>query len=309
MFVTELKNSELSLKEEFIEILPKYCSACESPLEINLTLTELKCSNPNCTDKIVMRIRKICEAYGIKHFGESSIEKWVEAEDIVNPLELFNVYDGKLLRGISPTLSDKVVPQILASRSVRLWEFLANAQLPYIQSIAKTLLKGYDSLEAFYEDLEDGGVDFIQRLLGIADQYDDYGNEIASIQAVKIYTSLVDYKEELLIGVSYMDIIQENTAVKEFIIVASDEVGGDFSTKRQFYDFIKQRYAGKAVFTIGSSVTKKTDIVIWKGFDGTPARLTTKVKRTYELYEKGVEIQGYTANEFISAFDEAFHIN
>ena len=309
MFVTELKNSELSLKEEFIEILPKYCSACESPLEINLTLTELKCSNPNCTDKIVMRIRKICEAYGIKHFGESSIEKWVEAEDIVNPLELFNVYDGKLLRGISPTLSDKVVPQILASRSVRLWEFLANAQLPYIQSIAKTLLKGYDSLEAFYEDLEDGGVDFIQRLLGIADQYDDYGNEIASIQAVKIYTSLVDYKEELLIGVSYMDIIQENTAVKEFIIVASDEVGGDFATKRQFYDFIKQRYAGKAVFTIGSSVTKKTDIVIWKGFDGTPARLTTKVKRTYELYEKGVEIQGYTANEFISAFDEAFHIN
>ena len=309
MFVTELKNSELSLKEEFIEILPKYCSACESPLEINLTLTELKCSNPNCTDKIVMRIRKICEAYGIKHFGESSIEKWVEAEDIVNPLELFNVYDGKLLGGISPTLSDKVVPQILASRSVRLWEFLANAQLPYIQSIAKTLLKGYDSLEAFYEDLEDGGVDFIQRLLGIADQYDDYGNEIASIQAVKIYTSLVDYKEELLSGVSYMDIIQENTAVKEFIIVASDEVGGDFSTKRQFYDFIKQRYAGKAVFTIGSSVTKKTDIVIWKGFDGTPARLTTKVKRTYELYEKGVEIQGYTANEFISAFDEAFHIN
>lgn len=309
MFVTELKNSELSLKEEFIEILPKYCSACESPLEINLTLTELKCSNPNCTDKIVMRIRKICEAYGIKHFGESSIEKWVEAEDIVNPLELFNVYDGKLLEGISPTLSDKVVPQILASRSVRLWEFLANAQLPYIQSIAKTLLKGYDSLEAFYEDLEDGGVDFIQRLLGIADQYDDYGNEIASIQAVKIYTSLVDYKEELLSGVSYMDIIQENTAVKEFIIVASDEVGGDFATKRQFYDFIKQRYAGKAVFTLGSSVTKKTDIVIWKGFDGTPARLTTKVKRTYELYEKGVEIQGYTANEFISAFDEAFHIN
>ena len=63
------------------------------------------------------------------------------------------------------------------------------------------------------------------------------------------------------------------------------------------------------MFTIGSSVTKKTDIVIWKGFDGTPARLTTKVKRTYELYEKGVEIQGYTANEFISAFDEAFHIN
>lgn len=309
MFVTELKNSELSLKEEFIEILPKYCSACESPLEINLTLTELKCSNPNCTDKIVMRIRKICEAYGIKHFGESSIEKWVEAEDIVNPLELFNVYDGKLLGGISPTLSDKVVPQILASRSVRLWEFLANAQLPYIQSIAKTLLKGYDSLEKFYENLEDGGVDFIQRLLGIADQYDDYGNEIASIQAVKIYTSLVDYKEELLSGVSYMDIIQENNNVKEFIIVASDEVGGDFATKRQFYDFIKQRYAGKAVFTIGSSVTKKTDIVIWKGFDGTPARLTTKVKRTYELYEKGVEIQGYTANEFISAFDEAFHIN
>ena len=96
--------------------------------------------------------------------------------------------------------------------------------------------------------------------------------------------------------------------MREFLIVASDEVGGDFKTKREFYNFIKQRYSGLADFTIGSSVTKKTDIVVWKGFDGTPARKTTKVKRAYELNEQGVPIQGYTAQEFIQAFDEAFGI-
>lgn len=307
VLVNELRNSEigLTLDSRFFDVLPVECEACGSPYNINLALTELSCINPSCPDKIVMRIRKICEAYGIKYFGESSIEKWTEAEDVVNPLSLFNVREGSLLGGISQTMSDKIVPQILASKSMKLWEFVANAQLPYIQTSAKTLLEGYSSLDDFYSDLEDGGVEFVQSRLGIADQYDSYGNPVVSVQALKVFTSLEDYKDELLEGAEYVTFL-DNSNVREFIIVASDEVGGDFKTKREFYNFIKQRYSGLVDFTIGTSVTKKTNIVVWKGFDGTPARHTSKVKRTYELHEQGHPIQGYTAPEFIEAFDEAF---
>lgn len=307
VLVRDLEFSELgsSLDPRFFEVVPQFCESCESPLDMNMALTELKCINPMCTGKLVMRVRKLCEALGIKHFGESSIEKWVDENGIVSPLQLYNIEDGMLLNGISDSLADKLLPQISAVKTMKLWEFVANAQLPYIQMSAKKLLEGYSSLEDFFRDMTDGGVDFIQTRLGIGDQYDDFGNPIVSTMAAKVFTSLLESQEELLEAINYIK-LEDESNVREFIIVASDEVGNGFSTKREFYNYIKQRYAGLATFTIGSSVTKKTNVVIWKGFDGTPARETSKVKRTYELHDQGVPIQGYTAAEFIEAFDKLF---
>lgn len=307
VLVKDLEFSELgsSLDPRFFEVVPQFCDSCESPLDMNMALTELKCINPMCTGKLVMRVRKLCEAVGIKHFGESSIEKWVDENGIVSPLQLYNIEDGMLLNGISDSLADKLLPQISAVKTMKLWEFVANAQLPYIQMSAKKLLEGYSNLEDFFSDMTDGGVDFIQTRLGIGDQYDDLGNPIVSTMATKVFTSLLESQEELLEAINYIT-LEDESNVQEFIIVASDEVGNGFSTKREFYNYIKQRYAGLATFTIGSSVTKKTNIVIWKGFDGTPARETSKVKRTYELHNQGVQIQGYTAAEFIEAFDKHF---
>lgn len=307
VLVKDLEFSELgsSLDPRFFEVVPQFCDSCESPLDMNMALTELKCINPMCTGKLIMRVRKLCEALGIKHFGESSIDKWVDENGIVSPLQLYNIEDGMLLNGISDSLADKLLPQISAVKTMKLWEFVANAQLPYIQMSAKKLLEGYSSLEDFFSDMTDGGVEFIQTRLGIGDQYDDLGNPIVSTMASKVFTSLLESQEELLEAINYIT-LEDESNVQEFIIVASDEVGSGFSTKREFYNYIKQRYAGLATFTIGSSVTKKTNIVIWKGFDGTPARETSKVKRTYELHNQGVQIQGYTAAEFIEAFDKHF---
>lgn len=307
VLVKDLEFSELgsSLDPRFFEVVPQFCDSCESPLDMNMALTELKCINPMCTGKLVMRVRKLCEALGIKHFGESSIEKWVDENGIVSPLQLYNIEDGMLLNGISDSLADKLLPQISAVKTMKLWEFVANAQLPYIQMSAKKLLEGYSNLEDFFSDMTDGGVEFIQNRLGIGDQYDDLGNPIVSTMASKVFTSLLESQEELLEAINYIT-LEDESNVQEFIIVASDEVGNGFSTKREFYNYIKQRYAGLATFTIGSSVTKKTNIVIWKGFDGTPARETSKVKRTYELHNQGIQIQGYTAAEFIEAFDKHF---
>ena len=307
VLVKDLEFSELgsSLDPRFFEVVPQFCDSCESPLDMNMALTELKCINPMCTGKLVMRVRKLCEALGIKHFGESSIEKWVDENGIVSPLQLYNIEDGMLLNGISDSLADKLLPQISAVKTMKLWEFVANAQLPYIQMSAKKLLEGYSNLEDFFSDMTDGGVELIQNRLGIGDQYDDLGNPIVSTMASKVFTSLLESQEELLEAINYIT-LEDESNVQEFIIVASDEVGSGFSTKREFYNYIKQRYAGLATFTIGSSVTKKTNIVIWKGFDGTPARETSKVKRTYELHNQGIQIQGYTAAEFIEAFDKHF---
>ena len=147
VLVKDLEFSELgsSLDPRFFEVVPQFCESCESPLDMNMALTELKCINPMCTGKLVMRVRKLCEALGIKHFGESSIEKWVDENGIVSPLQLYNIEDGMLLSGISDSLADKLLPQISAVKTMKLWEFVANAQLTYIQMSAKKLLEGYSS--------------------------------------------------------------------------------------------------------------------------------------------------------------------
>lgn len=298
-----------NLPVEFIDSLPKYCEECGSPTDINPALTEIMCSNSTCSSKIVMRIHKMCNAYGIKDIGVSGIQSWVDSANIVNPLELFNVVDGQILEGLSEKKSDRVVSQILSVKRVTLPEFLAKAQIPDIESSAYQLLEGYSSLEDFYEDMEShDGVNFVRQRLNISQKISNMGEVIVSARATKVYISLVRYKDELLEGIKYFDIYEKDKTLDEYIIIASDEVGGDFATKRAFYEYIEDRYKDFANFTIGKSVTKKTDIVIWKGFDGTPARVTSKVKKTYQLYEQGVEISGYSADEFIEEFDNRYNL-
>lgn len=313
VLVRDLAVSELAegLDPRLFDVLPEYCSDCDSPMDINLTLTELVCSNPNCSGKVVIRILKMCQAYGIKDFGESRIESWVEEEDISNPLELFSFESGDTIPGISDAIIQKVVPQIVSAKRVKLWEFLANAQLPWIQGSAKKLLEGYSDLEDFLLDVKDGGISFVQERLGIGDQYDDFGREVYSKNAVKVYNSLMLHYEELLEGASYFEIIEENHDLIPILLVASDTVGGDFKTKKEFYNFVKERYKDYLDITIGTSVTKKTDYVIWAGFkdmNNTTLPMTSKVRKTIEYYNKGVNIDGLAADEFIQAMDKRFNL-
>lgn len=295
MFVSDIKEhyDEFGLPRRFAECLPEYCESCGAPLVIRETLTGLHCSNPRCVDKIVKRIEMLCDDLNILYFGESTIQKFVEDYHITNPMQIFALERGMLVSSdTSPEVSAKIINQIVEKRTFLLWEYVMYSNMPYIKTSARKIFQGYASLDEAYQDIENGGIEFIQDKLGIAD------NQV-SVQAMKVYKSLMEYKEDLYDTLENVEIIN-SASIKEINVVCSDEVGGAFKKKAEFYDYVKKNYGEKAHFNFLPSVTKSIDYLVWKGADGSPARYTSKVKTVDGWNSKGVtSIPIVTASQFL----------
>lgn len=299
LFVEDIKeNYEIyGLPERFIDILPDRCDECGSPLEISETLTGLHCSNPRCKNKLIMRIRAMCRDMGIVDFGESTISKFIDYYGVTNHLNFFDLKEGMILSDeVSDKVSEKVIAQLVHHKDFLLWEFVQIANLPYIQTSARKIFQGYRNLTEAFEDIEEGGVDFIQKKLGIAKE------DTVSLQAMKIYTTLMEFKDDLLEGEECVNIISTE-GKKELNVVCSDQVGDGFHKKSEFYAYCKEKFGDRLQINFLSSVTKSIDYLVWAGADGSPARYTSKVQKVERYNEKGSNIPIVTAHQFIDEIE------
>lgn len=295
MFVTNLKENYVAygLPERFVNILPSECPVCGSLLEISETLTGLHCSNPRCPDKLVKRIVAVCQDLNILDFGEARIEKFLDYYKATSPLDIFYLEEGMPLgEDISQDVSDKIISQICAKKEFILWEFVMIANVPHVRTSARPIFQGFSNLTEAYNAIERGGVKFIQDRLDLAK---DGG---VSIQALKIYNSLMEFKEDLLDGEQYITVKQLGS-VKELNVVCSDQVGGGFKKKAEFYDYINKRFSDKFHVNFLPSVNRKIDYLVWQGADGSPARYTSKVKSVEKYNSSGSSIPIMTATQFI----------
>lgn len=303
-FVSYLRDKyeELGLPEEFVMCLPETCPECGAPLELSETLTGLRCSNPRCSSKLVMRIRSICKDLNILSFGESTIEKFIEYYSVTNPLDIFELQIGMPLgEGISQEVSDKIIKQIKDNDTFLLWEFVQVANIPDVRTSARNIFQGYDNLTDAYSDIEAGGIKFIADKLGIV--YDETSE--VSIRSAKIYKSLMENKADLMEGERNVHIITLE-GKKELNVVCSDQVGGGFTKKPQFYAYIKEHYGDKVHVNFLTSVNRNIDYLIWAGADGSPARYTSKVQKVEGWNEKGSNIPIMTAVEFINELETKY---
>lgn len=296
MFVKDIKENYASygLPEEFADCLPDICPTCGAPTEISEVLTGLHCSNPRCPDKIVKRIQAICNSCGILNFGEKTIESFLEYYDVHNPLQIFALRPGMLISDeVSEEVSDKIIAQINEKKSFSLWEYVQIANIPMVQTSAKDIFSGYQSLYDAYKDIEEGGVGFIQKKLGIAAD-----GESQSVRAMQVYVNLMTYKEDLFECEGDVSIIDLSDKM-EINIYCSDQAGGGFKRKKDFYNEIERLFGDKVHFNI-ASVNKKLNYLIWAGADGTPATVTNKVSTVQGYNSKGCSIPIMTADQFIS---------
>lgn len=296
MFISDIKENydSYNLPYRFAEILPAYCETCGSPMEIGETLTGLRCSNPRCKDKMVMRIKAVCKDLGVLNFGESSIEKFVDYYAPESPMDIFELEEGMLLYGdASPKVSLDVIKQIKSKNTMQLWEYVMFANIPFVRTSARKIFYGYSSLDEAYADIEQGGVEFIHKKLGI--------NDGVSVQAVKIYTNLMQYKYDLYCGIGHVNIVDMSNK-KQLKVVCSDQVGGRFSKKSEFYAYVNNTFDGIHVDFL-PSVSKDIDYLVWAGADGSPARYTSKVQKVERYNEKGSNIPIVTAEQFISMLE------
>lgn len=295
VFVSTLKRDyeEFGLPYKFIKLLPETCPTCNGLMGISETLTGLHCENSRCQDKLVMRIKAICNDLGIVGFGESTIEKFIEYYDLKNPLNMFALRKGMTLSDeVSPKISDSVIEQIEAKRNFLLWEYVRIANMPHVQTSAMNIFQGYKSLAEAYKDIEEGGVLFIQGKLGIVNDGE------LSVRALKIYESLMEYKEDLFESIEDVNIINMSDK-RELNVVCSDQVGGGFAKKSEFYAYINNTFSDKLHANFLPSVNKNIDYLVWAGADGSPARYTSKVKTVEGWNAKGSNIPIVTASQFI----------
>lgn len=295
MFVLDIKENfdSYNLPQQFAEVLPEFCETCGAPMEISETLTGLHCSNPRCKDKMVMRIKALCNDLGILKFGESTIEKFIDYYEPDSPMDIFQLEEGMLLApDVSPKISADVIRQIKEKRKMQLWEYVMFANIPFVRTSARKIFQGYKNLDDAYKDIVSGGLIFIQDRLGIS------GYNELSVQALKVYNNLMEYKDDLYSGINDVEIIDLSNK-KQLNVVCSDQVGNGFSKKSEFYAYINNTYADKLHVDFLSSVTKSIDYLVWAGADGTPARYTSKVQKVERYNEKGCNIPIVTAQQFI----------
>lgn len=286
MLVSDFKdNAPVDVPDGFLSLLPTKCiePGCNAPMEISEALTDLHCSNPRCPIKVKMRMRAMLQSIGVKGIGKEVAGQIIDKFEIDNPLLLFSYVpeeDGTLTDSMSMEVSQKIYEQLKEKKDYTLWEYVRLANLPFIQTSALHIFEKYDNLDDAYNDIENGGVDFIVDKLNIKKGSEEDETQSISIRAVKVFETLLTFKKDLYEAIDGVNIIKKNDgSIISFKAVCSDEVGSPFKTKADFYGTVNNTFGENFHVDFLSSVTKSIDYLIWAGADGSPARLTSKVKK------------------------------
>lgn len=280
------------LPQTFYDSLPTICleDNCGYPTEMLDTLTQLKCSNPRCPAKVAQRLQSIINTLGVKDFGEQRIRDFVDCYQVTNPLIIFawEPCDGQLAPTISPELSEKIYRQIEAKKDFTLTEYVRLANLPFIQTSAGCIFDKYDTIEDAYKPIDEGGVAYIQKCLGIK-----AGGE-CSLQAMKVYESLMTYRNDLAEMQDVVRIIKKNVGgMVSFKACVSGDVGCGFKTKAEFYHTVNSLDEKIHIDFLGSA-TKDIKYLIWEG-----SRYTNKVVTVTKRIENGDDVKIVNATQFI----------
>ena len=307
MLVEDLKNSEFGyLDEETLALIPNNCYECGVPLSINPTLTHLTCTNPRCVDKITLRTVAMFNQLDVVDIGEPTIKKLVKTFEIDSPFTFFyyepSDWDDLEPHSYNESLkkkADAVFEQLNSKREMTLIQFIKLANLPNIQDGADKVFDGVSDLEEFYGDLDTYGVELIQGKLEIKKE--------DSLRSSKMYLTLQEYRSDLLdvFYSGYVTIMEDNRADVKIKAVCSDEVGGGFRRKADFYKYIEENYSEKIYIDWGKSATKAMDVLIWAGAEGEPARYTSKVSKTETWNSQGANIPILTASQFLNIVEHS----
>lgn len=214
MLVPLLKD-EGNLPEIFLNTLPEYCS-CGFPYEITTTLTELKCSNPKCPTKIKHRTLAMLQDLGITSIGMDVISAFVDKFNAQDPYLIFGYdfeKDGVIGKGITETRSKEIQTKLSRRNRLTVGDYLLYANMPNIDSSIRIICTLYPSIEELYAKLS------------IAQLTEDLGYSldkgIINDRVIKVYKTLMMYKDDLLQNHNFVDIVDlEKTKI---IHTACDE--------------------------------------------------------------------------------------
>lgn len=283
--VSELKSNGV-LPKKFLDILPTKCSYCGSELVITETLTVLNCTNSKCLEKGVQRMLLLLKDLGVKSLGESKCRAFLKKFKTNNPYAIL-LYepskDGVLYEGCSMDFSYSVYNKLNEVREMLLWEYVKIGNIEGLRDVARMLFSGYESIDGFYSDLYEYGVELVQDLMGLK------VDSAVSVKAISVYNTLLSYESELrssIVGVNLkvLDVPTLNICISS--------VGKPFKNKTEFIKEMNKLVSGKIHLNILSGVTKDCDYLIWSKDGNTTSKVNKAIKYDIPVF-RGVEFEEY----------------
>lgn len=281
LFSRYIQLHEHDMDDRLIDLMEdKMHCECGAEHAVNLSLTEVVCSNPVCKYKVAKRITQFARDMQILGIGQSLAERIAEKFEIDNPLYLLSYdpsIDGTLGDGVSEEQSYKIYNQIKERNIPRpLWEFLRMANIPKIRDNAQKIMNGVESFSQLQQHLQTGGIPFIHKQLGLSSNSSEQ-----SVMAVTIYNNLIHSIESL---VSVEEDLNVYSPSHEISVVISKHVDG-FTTKESFIEYVNTKYHGKVYLKKLNSVSKNIDYLVCDDIGGG----TNKVRKAQQY---GINVIG-----------------
>ena len=284
------------LSEDIIDCIPHECE-CGSPIEFTDSLRQIYCSNPRCLYKVAARLEAMAKAMQADGWGESTCIEVCKIFKLKSPYQVF-LLENAVADGISSLDGVAAFPKKVASicdparKKVELWEVVKLAGIPSIETISYKIFDGYNSLTEAFNDIEKGQVPFIADKLGLK-------NAETGVMAVRVYNTLLEYKDELLFGEKQFQIYKPTGETLHIAITGGVQ---GFKNKGEFIRYINDRYNGKVNAMLMSSVTSQVDILIADG--DTSSRKYKSAERINAKHLEKLMDAGETDEEDIGVFNE-----
>lgn len=279
--IEEVVENQL-ISDDVLAIIPKTCD-CGAPIAFTDSLRQIFCTNPRCYYKVAARLEAMAKKLRgpdgecCDGWGESTCVTVCNEFKLISPFQVFQL-GGLLEKGITSSVPafEKKVRSICNPelRKVELWQVVALAGIPNIETIAYKIFGGYGTLSEAYDDIESGQVPFIANKLGIK-------NSATQVMAAKVYKNLIEYKDELLYGERQFTIIKP-TGITLHMAITGGVYG--FRNKSEFIQYINDRYAGKVNAMMMNTVTTQVEILVADGDTG-----SNKFKTAQRLNSKYIE--------------------
>lgn len=269
------------LSDSIIDCIPHECE-CGAPIEFTDSLRQIYCSNDSCYYKVAARLESMAKAMQADGWGESTCIEVCRQCKFTSPYQVFLleqfVKDGKTIPGVSAfpkkvaSISDRKL------RQVELWEIVKLAGIPSIETTAYKIFNGYDNLTEAFVDIEKGKVPFIAEKLGIK-------NSDTGVMAVRIYNTLLQYKDELMFGEKQFEVYKP-TGETLYMAITGGVQG--FRNKGEFISYINNRYGGKVNAMLMGSVTQQVEILVADG-DTSSTKYKNAIKINTNYLAKNLE--------------------
>ena len=201
------ENKSEYIPDAFYDVLPIKCaeSTCGFPMVMSETLNNLQCSNPYCPSKLAWRMCNLLNKIGVNYINELSLKKYIINGSITNIFSIFT-YDYKIHGLLEPTLTEHTCENLTSilkeKNKFTLKEYIHSAGLPFLQDSIDRIFEQVTDLIDFYEHLQKSGYLYLCDLLGL----DSTKEDLVSVRVLKIVEIFNTYKEELLQGISYVNI-------------------------------------------------------------------------------------------------------